>query len=427
MTTEMTEAVTSAAIEKTSESEQWDEGCDRPTTPRVVILGGGVAGLTAAYELRRRLGDRAEITVVAPSAQFSLGPALLWVPFGRKLSTIGFSIAPALARCHMRFVRASADRVDPEQRIVLADGKKIPYDYLLVATGPRADGTAIPGVSGQFNASTSIWSEAPAVEAGRALEHMLDHPGPVVIGAAQGAAYLSAAYEFALSLDAALRRRGTRAQATLTFITPEPYLGHLDVGAPAARRALERLFQRRGITALTGVEIARVDRDGVQLRDGRTLPATYTMIIPPFTGAVGIWKSPGLTDEQGFVPVDARYRHPCYPEIYAAGVAARPAVRSPLADALPKTGYLSAAMAKAAARTIAVAITGEAPARRPLPRLLDLRLIDGGDSGVLLLTADLGRPLRLALPLPGRTAHWAKRLLARYLLWKLRTGRTALP
>ena len=52
---------------------------------------------------------------------------------------------------------------------------------------------------------------------------------------------------------------------------------------------------------------------------------------------------------------------------------------------------------------------------------------DGGDGGVLLVTADLGRPLRLAVPLPGRTADRAKGLLVRYLLWKLRTGRTALP
>ena len=64
---------------------------------------------------------------------------------------------------------------------------------------------------------------------------------------------------------------------------------------------------------------------------------------------------------------------------------------------------------------------------RSLPRLLDLRLIDGGDAGVLLLTAERRRPLHVALPLPGRTAHWAKALLTRYLLFKLRTGHTQWP
>ena len=95
-------------------------------------------------------------------------------------------------------------------------------------------------------------------------------------------------------------------------------------GAPRHRRAgrvprLQRLFAERGITALTGVAIARVDHAGVHLQDGRTVPAAYSMIIPPFTGTTGIWTSPGLSDAHGFVPVDAAYRHPHYPEIYAAG------------------------------------------------------------------------------------------------------------
>jgi hypothetical protein len=84
---------------------------------------------------------------------------------------------------------------------------------------------------------------------------------------------------------------------------------------------------------------------------------------------------------------------------------------------LPKTGYLSPAMAKVAAQNIAAAITGTADVRHPRPRLLDLQLIDGGDTGLL----------RLAVRLPGGAAHRLKGLLTRYLLWKLRTGRSSLP
>ncbi len=407
------------------ESEESRGGSAAP--PHVVVLGGGVAGLTAAYELQRRLGPRAQVTLVSESDRFTLGPALLWVPFGRSSGTISFPIAPGLTRRGIRFVQARVDRVEAERRIVCAGDRELPYDYLLIATGPRADGTAIPGVSGQFNATTSIWSETTAVEARHTLERFLDRPGPVVVGAAQGASYLSAAYEFALSLDYALRQRGTRDHATLTFVTPEPSLGHLDVGAPAARSVFARLFAARGITTITGAAIARVDRTGVQLQGGRTVPAAYTMLIPPFTGATGIWQSPGLTDEHGFIPVDAGYRHLRYPQIYAAGLAAQLTVSSPVLARLPKTGYLSTAMAKIAAQNIAAAITGEVGARHTLPRLLDLRLLDGGDSGVLLLAADLLRPVRLALPLPGRVTHVLKALLTRYLLWKLRTGRSNLP
>ena len=81
--------------------------------PRVVILGGGVAGLTAAYELRRRLGDHAQITLVSASERFVLGLGLPWVPFGRKTATLGFPLAHALKKHGITFVRAYVEHTDP--------------------------------------------------------------------------------------------------------------------------------------------------------------------------------------------------------------------------------------------------------------------------------------------------------------------------
>jgi len=107
-------------------------------------------------------------------------------------------------------------------------------------------------------------------------------------------------------------------------------------------------------------------------------------------------------------------------------VAAHLGTKSSLADRLPKTSHPAVATAKAAARNVAAAITGSSTVAQILPRLLDLRLLDGGDTG-LLVSADLTRPVRPAVPLLGRLAHGTKLLLAHYLLWKLRTGRIALP
>ena len=84
-------------------------------------------------------------------------------------------------------------------------------------------------------------------------------------------------------------------------------------------------------------------------------------------------------------------------------------------------------MARAAARNVAAAITGSTRVAPVLPRLLDVRILDGGDTGLLLVSADLNRRLGLALTLPGRVAHAAKTLLAHYVIWKLRTGYTNLP
>jgi sulfide:quinone oxidoreductase len=371
---------------------------------RVLVLGGGVAGLTAADELHRLLGDQAEIILISRSDRFVLGPALIEVPFGCRVDRIGFPLAPSLQRRGMQFRHASIERIFPERRVVLADREEIPYDHLLVATGPWAERSTVEGIAGAFGGAHSIWTEEAADEAQRALERLQERPGPVVVGIAPGAAYQSAAYEFVLWLDHTLRRRNLRDQATITFITPETHLGEFGQGVPGIRRALERRFARRKITTLTGATLTHVDRDFAYLRDGTRLPVAYTMIMPAFAGVPGIWHSSGLTDARGRVPVDAQYRHHSYPEIYAVGLAALlGATPSSTVERLPKTGYLTAAMARAAARHIAAAITGNPVQSRALPRLLDLRVLDGGDTGLLLVRTRLIVPLRLALPLPGRT------------------------
>lgn len=400
----------------------------RSNVPQVVVLGAGVAGLTAAAELRRRLGDRAEVTVVSESGQFSLGPALLNVPFEQRTDHAGFAIAPALTRLGIGFRQASVEQIDPIRRQIVAGGETIPYDYVLIATGPRTADTAVMGVGGQFGVAQSVHTEQAAVEAGEALRRFLEQPGPAIIGLAPGAAYQIAAYEFALQLDHALRARGLRDRATITFVTPESHLGHLGTDAQRAEKLLTKRFADRGISVYTGAVIERVDRDAVALQGGVRLPCTFSLVLPAFTGVSAVWQAWGLADSHGFIPVDGHYRHRTFPEIYAAGVAARLGTAAPGGVAVPKTGYIAAAMARAAARNMAAAILWQAPRVRTLPHMLDFRILDGGDCGILLIGGVLGRrPLRLSVGLPGRSAHRIKGLLNHYLLWKLRTGRTYLP
>jgi sulfide:quinone oxidoreductase len=404
-----------------------DPAYSLPRRPRILVLGGGVAGVTAAYQLHRQIGDRASITLIASTERFTLGPALLGVPFGRSVGRVGFALAPALARHGIAFRQGRVQRIEPEHRAVWVDGEELAYDYLLIATGPQADDGSVPGIKQGIPGANALHSLGAARETGQALQRFLDHPGPAVVGLAQGAGYLSPAYEFALLLDYALRRRGIRDRATITFVTPESHLGILGIGIPDAQRLLERLFARHMITVFTGATIERVEGGRIYLQAGTSLAADFCMVMPAFNGAADLDQTPGLSDAYGLIPVDAQYRHPSFPEVYAAGGAAHLNVPAPHVGGLPKTGYLATAMAKAAAWNLAATVRGAPPKARPLPRLLDLRILDGGDCGALLVCADCIIPIRLALPLPGHVAHAVKRVLVRYLLWKLRTDRTYLP
>lgn len=400
--------------------------------PRAVIVGGGVAGLTAAFEIHRQLGNRVVITVVSVTDRFLLGPAVPSLPFGGGLGSISFPLTPILEQRGIHFLHAAVERIVPTQRLIQTADESIPYDYLLIATGSGAESIAITGITDQPGVTHPTWTANRAAQAHRVLERFLAHPGPILIGSSQDTAQLFAAYELVLKLNHALRLRGTRAQATITFTTPEPYLGHRQTALPAARHRLERLFRRRDITVLTEAVVEAVDKGSVRLRQLHggyiNLPAAYVILLPPLSGVPAIWCSPSLADQRGLVPVDSHLRHSHFLEIYAAGDAAQ--VRTdgdPFADELPRTGYLAATMGRAAARSIVAAIERKPPPAYSLPRLLDLRVLDGGDTGMVLISVRWRRPHTVVLPLPGEVAHGTKRLLARYLVWKMRGGHTYLP
>jgi NADH dehydrogenase FAD-containing subunit len=151
--------------------------------------------------------------------------------------------------------------------------------------------------------------------------------------------------------------------------------------------------------------------------------------MPPFTGAVDIWKSADLTDKSGMIPVTPQYRHTTQPDIYAAGVASY--FREPTKPLgwvhPPGTGYLSVRMGKAAAQNVAASLECGATAKRTLPYVFDVRIIDGGSTGLLLSSRGTNQPHHAARSLPGNSARALKIMVERYLIWKLRAGRVDLP
>jgi sulfide:quinone oxidoreductase len=395
----------------------------------VVIAGGGFAGLGAAYTLRKLLGPKDRVTVVEPSGRFVFALSLVWAVLGRSLYRGTFALDPALEGKGIEYRRSAVREVLAEQNVVRTDDGEMQYDRLIIATGGRPNTTAIPGLADEFQSAHWIVGEESAVEARESLRRLFDHPGPVVIGAAPGATYFSGVYELALALDTVLRRRGIRDRVPLTFITGQPYLGDLGFDQSAARAKLEKLFAVRNITYRTGVTIERVGSHGVTLGSGETLPAEVSIIMPSFTGDIDIWKSPQLTDQHGFIPVNDRYQHVTFPNIYAAGVAC--SFQSPIPPLTetraPHTGYLAMRMGQAAAENAAASLGYGPPAKRTLPYVLDVRLLDGGSIGLFLASWGTREVRNIAVELPGPAARYLKALQERYLVWRLRTGRMDIP
>jgi sulfide:quinone oxidoreductase len=398
---------------------------------RIVVLGGSFAGLTAAFKLKRELGDRAAVTVVARDPRFVFIPSLIWVvPGWRKPGQISFDLEPALRRHGIDFMHAVAEQIEPAQNVLKTDRGDVGYDYLVIASGPRYDWSVVPNLGPADGTTWSVCNLPHAMEAAKAWLDFVQDPGPVVIGSTQGASCFGAEYEVAFNIDRALRQAKIRKQAPLTFFTAEPFLGHFGIGGMRGGEAmLKGYFKLLGIDAIANVSTTAVSADSITLSNGRELPNKYAIVIPPFTGVQAILDSDGVGDARGFVPVNDRYQHQSFANIYAAGVAVqvKPPQPTEVPTGVPKTGWMSEVMAKVAAHNVAAAITGGPPLEKPFGDIRPLCIMDAGTQGMIIGLDRVFKPRKFELMIPGPWSHWAKLGFEHYYMTKMRYGLVQLP
>ncbi len=383
---------------------------------RVVVVGSSFAGLTAALELKRVVGDRHEIVVLDPRSEFTFIPSLIWVPFrGRDPQDVTFTLAPIYARKGIRFINEAAEKIDlPAHTVTTASGEELAYDRLFIGTGPRLAFEKVPGLGPHGGHTQSVCNLEHALLARDAWDRFLETPGPVVIGTAQGGSCFGASYEFLLNAHHRIRKAGLSAVAPVTFITAEPFLGHFGLGGVGkSEQMIHRFFDRLGIEGLPNTAIKEARADEIELESGRVLPSAYSMIVPPFTGVDVIRDTEGLGNAIGFIGVDEQFRHLEHPDVFAAGVAIAIAPPAPtqVPAGVPKTAQMTETMAKVAVHNIAADLDGTDRHLLPLDELNAVCILDAGNNGVMFkashVLAQNGNG-KHAHVMAGPQAHWAK-------------------
>jgi sulfide:quinone oxidoreductase len=408
------------------------------TVTKIVVLGAGIGGISAAYELRARLDRVTEITVVSDNPFFHFVPSNPWVALKwREPEDIKIDLPELLAKFTIGFDAAGASRVLPQENaILLRDGRRLDYDYLVIATGPALAFDEVEGLGPAAN-SISICHVDHAAKAAERWEQFCRDPGPMVIGAVQGASCFGPAYEFALMVNTDLRRRRIRDRVPMTFVTAEPYIGHLGLGGVGDTKGLlESMMRDRDINWVTNAKVDRVAPDAVEVteigEDGkpkgqRRLPSKFTMFIPAFRGVSCLLGEdgkglPGLANPRGFVLVDKHQRNPQFKNVFAVGVcvAIPPYEQTPVPVGVPKTGYMIESMVSAVSENIADLIAGKEPHREPTWNAVCLA--DFGDSGVAFVALPQIPPRNMNWAGQGYWVHLAKVAFERYFLRKVRRG-----
>ncbi|OFW57697.1 MAG: hypothetical protein A2133_08655 [Actinobacteria bacterium RBG_16_64_13] len=392
---------------------------------RVVVVGGSFGGVNAAYQLRRKLNDQADIVVISAEADFTFIPSLPWVIMGwRRADKLRVPLARPLGRRHVNFVNDQATAIDPQaQTVTTASGTVFPYDHLVLATGADLDWSNVPGSDPAEGTVHTCFTIQQALAAREAVARFVaSDGGRVVIGANPGASCSGPAYELAMMLDTLLRRQKRRHLFDIHFATPEPFLGHFGVnGIGNMSRMMEDEFRSRHLNWTTNAALASVEPNKAILADGTELPLDLAILIPAFYGAQVVRNVEGLGNPRGFIPTDRQLRSTRYPNIYAVGVSVAIAPPAPTAVpvAVPKTGHMSEQMATSAATNIAVEVTGKGELVDGL-YLPVTCVADAGDVA-MFIKADPFLPPRNSVVLKrGARYHYLKLGFERFYLEKVK-------
>ena len=396
----------------------------------IIILGAGTGGMPAAYELRNLLDKSHTITVINAVDYFQFVPSNPWVAVGwREREAITFPIRPYLEKKNIDFIAQPVARINAEQSSVdLADGRQISYDYLVITTGPKLAFDEVPG-AGPSGFTHSICSIDHAETAYTAYQELIKDPGPVIIGAMPFASCFGPAYEFSFIVNTDLRRRKIRNKVPMTYITSEPYIGHMGLGGVGdSKSMLESELRNNDIKWITNAKVTRVEKDKMfvtelddngNVKKEHELPFKYSMM---FKGVDPVAAVDGLCNPRGFVIVDDQQRSKKYKNIYSAGVciAIPPIEVTPVPTGAPKTGYMIETMVTALVHNIASDLKGEVATAKGSWNAICLA--DLGDTGVAFVALPQIPPRNVNWFKKGKWVHTAKVEFEKYFMYKMKNG-----
>jgi sulfide:quinone oxidoreductase len=327
-----------------------------PNAPltRVVVAGGGVAGLEALAALHALTRHRVEVTLVAPDEAFEIRALSVQEPFARPAPR-RYDLAALCADQDATFVQDAVAAVDgPAKTVTTGSGRVLPYDALVVATGARP----VPALDGATTFRGGQDAEAihgivQDVEGGYSTRLAFVVPSATT--------WPLPLYELALMTAERASSMGMEVQ--LTLVTPEER--PLAIFGPAASDAVDASLTRAGIVLVTATHVRAVDHGKVLSALGRVVADAQRVVALPRLTAQPIEGLP--VDADGFVRIDEQGRVPGLDGVYAAGDGTTFPV---------KQGGIAAQLADIAVREIAEH-AGAAVLPQPFRPVLRAQLLTG--------------------------------------------------
>lgn len=326
-------------------------------TKTVLVLGGGIGGVVAARELRKRLPRRHRIVLVDRAREHVFAPSLLWLMVGmRQAASIKRPLA-RLSRKGIEVVHGEVENIDLEARIVTVGGQRIAADHIIVSLGADLAPETIPGLVEAGHNFYTLPGAAAFREALRALKS-----GRIVVLTAVPAYKCPAApYEAAMLVDDFCRKAGTRGAVSIEVYAAEP--GPMGVAGPALSSAVKQMLAAKGIPYHPEHQVNSVDVAASRLDFANGASAHFDLLayVPPHR-APRVVRDSGLVGESGWVSVDRHTLATRFSGVYAIGDVV--SIPLQLGKPLPKAGVFAHLEAEVVARNVAATILGQSGSER---------------------------------------------------------------
>lgn len=363
---------------------------------RITVIGAGFAALTAVRNLRKQ-APQAEITLIAPKAEFIYAPSLIWIPSRlRKSEDLRIDLSSFLARQRVSFHAGRVAGLKDGGRVVVTDHGEVANDGLVIASGGRFI-KKLPGIEHAITLCEGI----DAAERIRDRIEPMDG-GTIAIGFGGNPNEPSAVrggpmFELMFGLDTMLRRQGRRDRFKLVFFNPAKRPGNR-LGESAVDALLKRMA-KLGIETQLGHKPVRFEADKV-VTEGGEFAADLILFMPGMTGPAWLEGSDLPMSPGGMIQANEQCKVQGLDRVYVAGDSGS----FPGPDWAPKQAHMADLQAEVAATNLLSELAGK-PADKTFRWEL-ICIMDSLDKGILVFRNE---KRTLVLP-PCRLLHWGKRI-----------------
>lgn len=319
--------------------------------PRIVVVGGGFAGLEAAFSLREQLGPRARIALVSDETVFTFRPDTIYLPFGGDPGALTFSLVEPTRRQQIPLIASRVQGIDTSSHQLMLHGEEMPYDIAVLATGAAMRLREVPGLAEH---AVVLWKPNTTLPLRWKLRELQRevHRGRTMIVSLlvpPGNHWSSPMYELALMLETWLRRRKLRDRVRIELVTCEESFA--SALGPRMNEEIRAAFARRGIESRLGARVTEVRDRTLCLADGGSSEFDLLVALPPYEAGERFPSLPA--DDRGFVHVDRESGRVCGSEhVFVVGDAA---------DFPVKQAHLALGQADAAVEAIAAQVESRPP------------------------------------------------------------------